>query len=129
VLVFVAVGEELEERELRDVVATPAVRATAPPLIRLKLIEDRPVESIELLPNPGSHELSPLVMDWKRDPVGMSRLMAMIVEERETPGQMIRGAGNALAQVEPSRLSRGVYAMDGHRMGIGRGAQRRCRKL
>lgn len=31
-----------------------------------------------------------LVMDWKHDPVGMSRLMAMIVEERETPGQMIK---------------------------------------
>jgi hypothetical protein len=40
VLVFVMVRQLLEKRELGDVIATPVIRAIAPPLIGLELIED-----------------------------------------------------------------------------------------
>jgi hypothetical protein len=90
VLVLVPVGQLLQESELRDVFATPAICA-AYSLVWLKLLEDCPMEPLEVRANLGISELARLVIDREDDLVGVLGVSTSVVNERKPPSQVIEG--------------------------------------
>ncbi len=88
-LVLVPVGERLEKRELGDVLATPVIWAAAPSVVRLKLLEDCPMEPIEVRAKFGISELARLVIDWEDDTVGLRRPLTPTMDKGEPPCEVI----------------------------------------